>query len=54
MDRRLDVRVVHLPGVAHRLGEVARRDEEGIDVLNLQDFVQILQGLDLFEPAPGR
>jgi len=53
LDCRLDVRVVHLAGIAHRLGEVSRRDEEGVDLLDLQDVVQILQRLDLFESIRG-
>ena len=49
VDRRLDLRVVHLPGEPHRLGEVAGRHEEDVHVLDLQDVVEVGERLDLLQ-----
>src|SRR5215467_10996829 len=49
VDGALDVGMAEIADVSHGGGEIARSHEEGVDVVDAQNFVQVLDGHDVLE-----
>src|SRR5215831_19175334 len=49
VDGALDVGMAEIADVPHGSGEITRSHEEGVDVVDAQDLVQVLDGHDVLE-----